>query len=827
MKLLLTSVFGPFGVDDAYGRKENVMELFHNQVTREQGVFSPRMNHDSYGLHLMAENLTMPAVVLDFPSQSRFLDEVKKGYDYIGISFIVPNFLKARKMARMIREASPRTKIILGGHGTSIEGVEKSIPCDHVCRGEGIRFLRRLFNEDEDAALTHPALYASFNKHILGVPVKPNAGMIMTGVGCSNACRFCCTSHFFDKAYTPFFKTGKEIYDVCARIEKKLGVTEFFILDENFLKSEIRARELLHEMEKNNKVYSFSVFSSAEAVTALGIDMLQRLGINFLWIGVESKKEVYEKNRGIDFKILIKSLRDHGISVLASGILFLEHHDKETIHEDIAFITGLNADLVQFMQVGPLPGTRLFDEYEGQGKLRDDIPYEEWHGQHQIWFTHPHFTRAESAGVLKQAFITEFETNGPSFLRMADTAIRGAEATQKHTSGFMRLRHEQLVERAREFYPTLDAMCSQAPDQNSRRLAMAVRRRFNACFGRRPAALRAKSLAVQGLMLAEKFRSRVIQNNLRQPKTTLTSYRMGKGQIMKKIGAHVSAGGGVENAPLNARDIGAGAFAFFTKNQRQWRAKPLSLESIKAFKNNCENAGYAPQHILPHDGYLINLGHPEKEGLDKSRAAFLDEMQRCEQLELETLNFHPGSHLRKISPDECLERIVESIDMALENTKYLTAVIENTAGQGTNMGYRFEHLAFIISRVRERNRIGVCLDTAHTFAAGYDLTKRAAYDDTWDAFDRIVGFEYLRGVHLNDSKKELGSRVDRHECIGRGRMGIRPFQFLMRDKRFGDIPMILETPESANWAEEIKMLQGFEVISTSRSWPREPGFLRR
>jgi len=528
MKLLLTSVFGPYGVDDAYGRKENIMELFHNQVTREQGVFSPRMNHDSYGLHLMAENLTIPAAVLDFPSQQRFMDEIKKGYDYIGISFIVPNFLKARKMAQWIRETSPETKIVLGGHGTSIENIEKLIPCDHVCRGEGIRFLRRLLNEDENAPLTHPALYASFNKHILGVPVKPNAGMIMTGVGCSNGCRFCCTSHYFERVYTPFFKTGKEIYDVCVQIENKLGVQEFFILDENFLKSESRALELLHEMEKNNKAYSFSVFSSAEAVTGLGIDILQRLGINFLWIGVESKKEVYEKNRGIDFKALVKGLRDHGISVLASGILFLEHHDKETIHEDIGFLTDLDADLVQFMQVGPLPGTRLFKEYDSDGKLRKDIPYEEWHGQHQIWFTHPHFTRGESARVLKQAFKREFKTNGPSFLRMADTAIRGVTATRQNSGGFMGLRHEQLAERAREFYPTLDALCSQAPDPGARRFAKEVRRRFDAFFGRRPLSLRIQSLAVQGLMRAEKIRSRMIQNNLRQPKTVMTTYRMEK-----------------------------------------------------------------------------------------------------------------------------------------------------------------------------------------------------------------------------------------------------------------------------------------------------------
>ena len=239
------------------------MELFHNQVTREQGVLSPRMNHDSYGLHLMAENLKIPTVVLDFPSQKRFVDEVGKGYDFIGISFIVPNFLKARKMGQLIREVSPQTKIILGGHGTSIEDIERLIPCDFICRGEGIRYLRKLFNEDITAPLTHPVLFASFNKHILGVPVKQNAGMIMTGVGCSNGCRFCCTSHYFQKVYTPFFKTGREIYDICGQIEEQLGVKEFFILDENFLKRQLHHRyqyrspaicfDPVHHGEKNGK----------------------------------------------------------------------------------------------------------------------------------------------------------------------------------------------------------------------------------------------------------------------------------------------------------------------------------------------------------------------------------------------------------------------------------------------------------------------------------------------------------------------------------------------------------------------------------------------
>lgn len=275
---------------------------------------------------------------------------------------------------------------------------------------------------------------------------------------------------------------------------------------------------------------------------------------------------------------------------------------------------------------------------------------------------------------------------------------------------------------------------------------------------------------------------------------------------MKFIGAHVSAGGGVENAPLNAHKIGAKAFAVFTKNQRQWKAKPLSPKSIEAFKRNCEELGYAPGHILPHDSYLINLGHPEKEALSKSRAAFLDECQRCEQLGLKYLNFHPGSHLRKISESESLKRIARSINMALAETQSVTAVIENTSGQGSNLGYRFEHLAEIIDQVEDSDRVGVCLDTCHSYTAGYDIKTRERYQATLDRFDRIVGLKFLRALHLNDCKKELGSRVDRHESIGRGTLGLDPFRFIMEDPRFDEMPLILETPNNERWAEEIRLL---------------------
>ena len=274
---------------------------------------------------------------------------------------------------------------------------------------------------------------------------------------------------------------------------------------------------------------------------------------------------------------------------------------------------------------------------------------------------------------------------------------------------------------------------------------------------------------------------------------------------MKYIGAHVSASGGVESAPVNAHKIGANAFALFTKNQRQWVSKPLTEESIRLFKENCAKYDFQPEYILPHDSYLINLGHPEPEGLEKSRAAFLDEMQRCEQLGLKLLNFHPGSHLNKISVEDCLSLIAESINITLEKTKEVTAVIENTAGQGSNLGNEFWHLKYIIDRVEDKTRVGVCLDTCHTFTAGYDLLED--YERVFNEFEEVVGFQYLRAMHLNDSKKALGSRVDRHDSIGKGFIGFPFFEKLMRDPSFDNMPLILETIDETLWPQEIAWLR--------------------
>ncbi|MCD6260040.1 MAG: deoxyribonuclease IV [Helicobacteraceae bacterium] len=292
--------------------------------------------------------------------------------------------------------------------------------------------------------------------------------------------------------------------------------------------------------------------------------------------------------------------------------------------------------------------------------------------------------------------------------------------------------------------------------------------------------------------------------------------------MAKFVGAHTSASGGVQNAVENAVAIGAKAFALFTKNQKRWDAKPFDAATLDLWFKALEASGIQPKHILPHDSYLINLGHPEEEKLQKSRIAFIDELERCEILGLDRLNFHPGSHLVKLNAkekkdevrvqeveEECLDVIAESINIALDKTNNVKAVIENTAGQGTNLGYKFEHLAYIIDKIEDKSRVGVCIDTCHMFTAGYDIRTRETYDKTWGDFDRIVGREYLMGMHLNDSKPPLGSRVDRHHSLGKGEIGLDAFRFIMNDTRMDDIPMVLETIDETIWKEEIELLYSF------------------
>ncbi|MBI5789716.1 MAG: radical SAM protein [Candidatus Schekmanbacteria bacterium] len=519
MKLLLTSVFKPYGVDDEYGRKENIMELYHNQVTREQEIFSVRYHHRSFNLYLLAENIGVPTTILDFPTLKRFEQEVKKGYDYIGITFITPNFKKTQKMAEIVRRLSPKTKIILGGHGTQIPNLEKLVDCDHIVKGEGIRWLRQFFGENVDAPVKHPVICSADNKRVMGIPLLGKTGILLLGVGCPNACRFCSTTHHFDFKYTSFFKTTKEVFDVLVKIENKLGCGDFMVMDENFLKQKARAQELLALMKQHNKHYNFGVFSSAETIKELGAKFLLELGIGFVWIGVESKQKNYEKNKGIDMEAMFQDLRNHGVSILASTILFQEHHTKETIHEDIDFTLRLRPDFVQFMQLGPLPQTSLYKDYKSKGILREDLPYEEWHGQHRLWFDHPHFTGKESEEYLRQAFKRDYHELGPSIMRLSATYLQGYKYTLRYQDDpWLKERNEQLKACCTRFYSVLDVMKPYMPTAQSARLLEALIRDYRETFG--PKTLQQELLTHGGSLCALKEYVKLkLFGDVRQPKT--------------------------------------------------------------------------------------------------------------------------------------------------------------------------------------------------------------------------------------------------------------------------------------------------------------------
>jgi radical SAM superfamily enzyme YgiQ (UPF0313 family) len=522
-RLLLTSVFGPFGIDDEYGEASNKMELFHNQVTREQGLFSYRFSHNSFGLYFLAENLSIPSTLLDFPSLKDFKKELKNRYEYVAISFIIPNFKKAKKMAELVRELSPGTKIILGGHGANVPDLRNLIEYDYICKGEGIKFMREIFHENPNAPIRHPLVAGSFRKQIMGLPLPLKTGLLVPGIGCANKCRFCATSHFFCD-YIAYLPTGQDIFDVCCRFEEEQGVTDFAIMDENFLKMKDRALELLELMEKHNKKFMFTIFSSAETLKKLGeLDILVRLGISFIWMGVESKKEVYEKNKGTDFHQLIGDLKKRGISVLASAILFLEHHDKTSIFEDIDFSISLKPDYLQFMQLGPIPGTPLYDDYDKKGLLLKDVPLEQQHGQDKIWFYHEHFTRIDSQKYLKLAFEMDYQQNGASLLRAIETCLNGYEYTLNHKNPLVKARAETFYMQLLDMRHLLYAIQIFKENRATAALLKEIRKKFSNLLDRPDLKTLAFSLMVVLFGIKEKFLINFTKNN-KQPKTQIHKY---------------------------------------------------------------------------------------------------------------------------------------------------------------------------------------------------------------------------------------------------------------------------------------------------------------
>ena len=533
-RILLCGVFGPYGVDDEYGRKENLMELYHNQVTRIQGLASLRFSHRSFGLYFLAANIDADTTILDFPSRKRFIREIQKGYDIIGISFITPNFAKAREMARLIRLHAPRSAIILGGHGTAVEGVEELIDCDHVARGEGIRWMREYLGQDTAAPIVHPVLPCSEFGSVFGIPI-PGAtpSILVPGLGCVNGCHFCCTTHFFEKEYVPFFRTGKELFEQVDRISKIRHTDELFSMDENFLKDKNRATELLAEMEKHQRWFKFYISSSAEAILAFGLDNMVRLGVSFVWIGFESMNTAryFSKNTGIDSAQLVRDLRDRGISVLGSTILCMEHHTPENITDDIEFAVNLQTDFAQFMLYTGMPVTRLYKDLKERGLLNQDMPYEEWHGQNLLNWHHPAFPSNDAKKWLDQAFRRDYEVNSSSIYRMTETALRGYRrlAAMPARDACLEARFRQLRERVRTYAQIMPVIARHAVNDTERQRALALDADRRRILG--PVGVKERLVRFGGKLLAARWalHVRLFGDNI-QPSTIVTRKRSGRKQ---------------------------------------------------------------------------------------------------------------------------------------------------------------------------------------------------------------------------------------------------------------------------------------------------------
>ena len=437
-KLLLTAAFGPYGVESEWADGLGMqMELLNNQITREQGIHSPRQTYYTFPLYLLAANISVLTTVLDFPKWDDFTRELKKGnYTHVGINFIVPNVLKAKRMAEFIRENYPDIKIILGGYGTIIPELHLIVPHDEACHGEGVRWMQKYFGEGEllKKPIVHPVVQNPVYQKVFGYKTKPRAAVLLPGVGCNNGCEFCITSHHFNKEYEPIMSNGKAIYDACEKSQTEIGATGFSVMDENFLKQPQSAIDLLKHMEENKKSYAFEIFSSAEVIMELGIDFLVRLGVKMVWIGVESKTWAHSKVKDIDLKSLIAELQRKGIVVNTSAILFLDHHDEKTMREDIDWVINLGGDLTQFMNYTPFPKTAFYERLKKAGKLKsiDDLHWRHHHGASEIPWIHPFFNNPKTHyKYLKDAFRKKYLEHGSGLLNMTITAIEGYKTAKE------------------------------------------------------------------------------------------------------------------------------------------------------------------------------------------------------------------------------------------------------------------------------------------------------------------------------------------------------------------------------------------------------------
>jgi radical SAM superfamily enzyme YgiQ (UPF0313 family) len=484
-KVLLTSVFKPFAVDDIYSRKESIMELYHNQLTKVQGIYSLRNGYDSYGIHVIAQNLGIPCTTLDFPSQKRFIREIKKGYDYIGISSIVHNFQKIKWMVAQIRKISPRSQIILGGFCATIPNLKTILDVDHICIGDGISFMRELLGLSAEFEFKNPDVGTSFYE-IFGMPTFgiPRFPQVIVGLGCSYGCDFCSPSHFFGRRHIRFYKTGKPLFEEIERVSKKFGLDFISLLgDDNFLIDLNRAEELRQCVVQSGKVFNLMIFGSADQVIDFGVEKLAEMGVGTIWIGREGLFSNYPKNRGIDMKALIAELRRYGIKTILSSILLLDNHTKENIREDIDEHLSCRPATSQFSHYAPVPGTPLWERMSKEGRLIPGIPWEDMHAFHEPWYYHPHFTVQEGRDIQEEAYQRDFHELGPSILRFIDTEYEGWKYLRQSDKAHLRARAEFFAQQMRLYKILLAAMDYLVPTDNMRELVRNVRKKVEGDFG--------------------------------------------------------------------------------------------------------------------------------------------------------------------------------------------------------------------------------------------------------------------------------------------------------------------------------------------------------
>lgn len=459
-RVLLSSVFGPYAQDDEFGsRSINPMELYHNQVTRAQGSFSLRMFHRSWGIMMIQANISAPCTVLDFPSREGFAGELKKNhYDIVGISSIIVNVRKVREMCRMVRQLSPGSVIVVGGHVAAIPGLELMIDADHIVRGEGISWMRRYLGEDEHEPIRHPAIVSGLQTRVMGVRIPERKGAtaatIIPSVGCPMGCNFCTTSAFFGGKgrFVNFYQTGDQLFETMCQIESELKVSSFFVMDENFLLYRPRALRLLERMKEAGKSWELSVFASANAIRKYTMEELVNLGISWVWMGLESPAAGYRKLDGADLAHLTCELREHGIRVQGSTIIGLEHHTPENILEEIESAVGYETDFHQFMLYTPIPGTPLYEEMAEQNRLLEDVDLADLHGQYKFNFRHAAISRDDSKKFLDWAFRRDFERNGPSLYRMCRTMLQGWQRYKDSPESRVRERFVRQAKKLRSTY---------------------------------------------------------------------------------------------------------------------------------------------------------------------------------------------------------------------------------------------------------------------------------------------------------------------------------------------------------------------------------------